>query len=291
MDLTVRRISSLQLYQQLYQAILPTIQEAHECQAITQRILGHYFQCGWVDQLVEKVLTLSPYQVQQLTQVVQRLQQHEPIQYVLGATSFLGRTFQVNPTVLIPRPETEEMVQAILQENRAPGLRVLDIGTGSGCIAITLQQALPQATVYALDIDPGALRTAQANAQRLGATLQWLQQDILHQALPAQRWDLIVSNPPYVRTMEQRQMQRRVVDYEPAQALFVPNEHPLLFYEKIAALIPQHLAPEGNVYLEINEAFGPAVASLLAQAGLQDLRLQQDLQGKDRWVSGRLPWS
>ena len=133
-----------------------------------------------------------------------------------------------------------------------------------------------------------ALRVAQANAQRLGASVQWIQADLLQAPLPAQRWHIIVSNPPYVRLSEQAQMQRRVLAHEPAQALFVPDEQPLVFYARIVALAPQHLMPGGKLYLEINEALGPAVASLLSQAGFAAVHIRQDLHGKDRWVVGAL---
>ncbi|XWN35190.1 MAG: peptide chain release factor N(5)-glutamine methyltransferase [Roseivirga sp.] len=282
------RVSSQALYRQVYETLLPTFQDARECQAITKRLLAHYFQCDAMALVMGAIVAIPLPKSQLLAAALQRLKQHEPIQYVLGEAPFLGRNFQVSPAVLIPRPETEEMVQCILQENSQVGLQVLDIGTGSGCIAITLQQELQQATVHALDIDPEALNVAQANAQKLGASLRWLQADILQDALPDRQWDIIVSNPPYVRRAEQSRMQRCVLDYEPERALFVPDEQPLLFYERIAALAPQHLVPGGRLYLEINEAFGTAIAHLLTEAGFQAVRTWQDLHGRGRWVSGQL---
>ncbi|MFM2428326.1 MAG: hypothetical protein RL012_210 [Bacteroidota bacterium] len=279
-------MSSKSLYWEIYQAILPSIQQEQECQAVTQRLLSHYFQLDPVRIALEKPITPSPAQRRLLSVAIERLKNQEPIQHVLGEAHFLGRDFQVSPAVLIPRPETEALVQYIIDENPQVGPHVLDIGTGSGCIAITLQQALSQATVHALEIDPEALQIAQINAKRLGATVHFIQADILHEPLPAQHWDIIVSNPPYVRISEQKQMQRRVLAYEPARALFVPDEQPLIFYEKIVALAPQYLAPAGKLYLEINEAFGAAVASLLIHTGFEAVCIRKDLHGKDRWVAG-----
>lgn len=278
-------VSSKALYRQVYDAILPSILERQECSAITRRLLEHYFQLDPVRMVLDHPMLLSPAQQQLLSAAIARLNNQEPIQYVLGEAPFLGRDFQVSPAVLIPRPETEALVQYIVDNNPQAGTRVLDIGTGSGCIAITLQQELSQATVHALEVDPGALHMAQINAKRLGATVQFIQADILHEPLPTQCWDIIVSNPPYVYIAEQKQMQRRVLAYEPAKALFVPDEQPLIFYERIAALATQHLAPAGKLYLEINEAFGTTIANLCINAGFEEACIGQDLHGKDRWVA------
>lgn len=284
----VSHISSKLLYRQIYQSLLPAIQEEQECLAITQRLLAHYCRLDPVRIVLDEPITLSPAQRQFLSDAIARLKRQEPIQYVLGKAPFLGRDFRVSPAVLIPRPETEALVQYIVDKNPQAGARVLDIGTGSGCIAITLQQELSQATVHALDVDPAALHIAQTNAQRLGAIVHFIQADILYEPLPAQRWDIIVSNPPYVRMAERKQMRPRVLAYEPAKALFVPDEQPLIFYEKIVDLAPQYLAPAGKLYLEINEALGAAVANLLIHAGFEAVCIKQDLHGKDRWVAGTL---
>lgn len=278
-------VSSKALYRQVYEAIFPAILEKQECCAITQRLLAHCIQLDPVRIVLDEPVTLFPAQRQLLSAAIERLKNQEPLQYILGEAPFLGRDFRVSPAVLIPRPETEALVQYIIDKNPQAGTRVLDIGTGSGCIAITLQQALPQATVHALEVDPEALHIAQINAKKLGATVHFIQADILHEPLPAQQWDIIVSNPPYVCIAEQKQMQRRVLAYEPAKALFVPDTQPLMFYEKIVALAPQHLVPTGKLYLEINEAFGAAVASLLIHAGFEEVCVRQDLHGKDRWVA------
>ncbi len=281
------RLTGKALYLTTYQDILPTIEEERECEAITKHLLGHYCNLDTVGMVLDEAITISPLKHQLLAAAIQRLKNHEPIQYIVEIAYFLGRAFQVSPAVLIPRPETEALVHYMIQENPCAGLRVLDIGTGSGCIAISLQQELTQAIVHALEVDQAALDIAKTNAKKLGATVQFIQADILQGWLPVQCWDIIVSNPPYVRIAEQKQMQRRVLEYEPKKALFVPDKRPLIFYEKIVALAPRHLEPGGKIYLEINEAFGKEVASLLVNAGFQEVRIMQDLNGKDRWVVGR----
>lgn len=281
-------ISSKLLYQKIYQVLLSAIQEKRECHAITQQLLEHYCQLDAVRIVLNESITLSPTQNKLLSAAIKRLQKQEPIQYVLGKASFLGRYFQVTPAVLIPRPETEAFVRYIINNNPQPGRRILDIGTGSGCIAITLKKELLNATIHALEVDPQALHVAQNNAQQLSAVVHWIQRDVLHDPLPNQRWDIIVSNPPYVRNSEKAQMHLRVLAYEPAQALFVPDENPLLFYDKIVGLAPQHLTPAGKLYLEINETMGTAVARLLTDTGFKEVYIKQDLHGKDRWVVGTL---
>ncbi|MEN0016305.1 MAG: peptide chain release factor N(5)-glutamine methyltransferase [Bacteroidota bacterium] len=271
----------------LYRAILPTVQQRDEVEAITRRILQDVFHYDTTDRLLGRTLYITPAQQRWLAGAIQRLQQHEPIQYILRQAPFLGRDFTVSPAVLIPRPETEAWVDHIIQHHTQPGLSILDIGTGSGCIAITLQKALDTARVDALDISWPVLNIALGNARRWGARIQGIQADIF-QYVPTQTWDIIVSNPPYVRLSEKDSMAQTVWAYEPGQALFVPDEDPLIFYKRIIALARSHLNPQGSIYLEINEAFGQPVRALLGEAGLQDVHLYQDLQGKDRWVSGVL---
>lgn len=191
-------VSSKALYRQVYEDILPAVLEKQECLAITQRLLEHYFQLDPIHSILDESIHLTSSKKKLLSAAIARLKNQEPIQYVLGEAPFLGRYFQISPAVLIPRPETEALVQYIIDNNPQGGARVLDIGTGSGCIAITLQKELLQATVHALEVDPEALHIAQINAKRLSAIVQFMQADILHEPLPTQRWDIIVSNPPYV---------------------------------------------------------------------------------------------
>jgi release factor glutamine methyltransferase len=282
--------TSGQLYRYIYQAILPTLQNIRECQAITQRILAYTFQCDQVAIVLDKPLQLTTACIENVNNIIQRIHQDEPLQYILGKAPFMGRDFYVTPAVLIPRPETEELVTAILQENSSSGLSVLEIGTGSGCIAITLKKAWPASQIDALEISPKALELAAVNAGNVEATINWLQGDIFQASLPNKQWELIVSNPPYVRLSEQKYLHKRVLAYEPSQALFVPDSQPLIFYKRIIDLATRHLKPHGKIYLEINEAFGQNIAHQLAMAGFENIQVRQDLSGKDRWVSAILPF-
>jgi release factor glutamine methyltransferase len=282
-------ITSRQLYKNIYQVILPTVQDTRECQAITQRILAYTFQCDQVAIVLDKPLQLTTACIENLTNIIQRIHQDEPIQYILGQAPFMGRDFYVTPAVLIPRPETEELVTAILQENTSPNLSVLEIGTGSGCIAITLKKAWPSSQIDALEISQKALEIAAINAQHLEATINWLHGDLFQSSLPHKQWELIVSNPPYIPLSEKTYMHQRVWAYEPSQALFVPDSQPLVFYERIIKLATKHLKPYGKIYLEINEAFGQNIAHQLDLAGFESIQIRKDLQGKDRWVSAIFP--
>lgn len=284
---TIRHdVSSKAFYRQVYQHVLPIIKEERESLSITQRLLAYYFKLDPISIVLDEPMLGSSSQRQALWAAITRLQHHEPIQYILQEAHFLGNTFYVNPDVLIPRPETEALVQYIIATNPQEGSRVLDIGTGSGCIAITLQKSFRKASTSALDISPDALHIAQINAKRMEVSIQWIQSDILCDPLPAQRWDIIVSNPPYIRNEERKHMARRVTAYEPANALFVPDQQPLLFYESIVTLAPYHLAPTGKLYVEINETMGDAVAQLVASVGLREVSIQKDIHEKERWVVG-----
>lgn len=219
-------------------------------------------------------------------QAISRLSLHEPIQYVLGEAHFFSFDFKVTPSVLIPRPETEELVALIIEENKEKeNLIIVDIGTGSGCIAVVLAKKLKKPTVYGIDISTGALEMARENAQRNEAEVIFLESDILQAALSMSA-DIIVSNPPYIRELEKAQMQTNVLDFEPSQALFVPDELPLLFYEKIISLAQHSLRFGGKLYFEINESFGNEIVSLLQLSNsFHEVKLIRDLQGKDRMVS------
>lgn len=217
-------------------------------------------------------------------QAIARLQTQEPIQYILGEAYFMGRRFGVNADVLIPRPETEELVAHILQNiQSSESLKVLDIGTGSGCIAISLALQRPQDLVFAMDISAAALAVAAQNAQDHGVVLPFIQQDVLSlERLWDDDFDLIVSNPPYITESEKADMKNNVLQYEPAGALFVEDVQPLLFYEKIADLAKAHLKAGGKLYFEINERFGQEVEALLTQKGFKEIKILQDMQQKPR---------
>ena len=216
---------------------------------------------------------------------LERLASGEPFQYVMGQTEFCGLTFKVTPEVLIPRPETEELVCRIIAENKnRSGLSVLDIGTGSGAIAVTLAKELPDAQVTALDVSEGALAVAAGNAERNGVSVNFLKFDILSEAPLPGRYDLIVSNPPYVPERDKAVMHRNVRDHEPALALFVPDDRPLLFYEAIAEKAAATLNPGGQLYLETYEEYHPELKRLLEKHGFVNTESRHDLFGRPRFV-------
>lgn len=225
----------------------------------------------------------------EIEQIIAWLKNHEPIQYILGTTEFYGLSFHCFAGVLIPRPETEELVQWIIQENKHLRPTVLDIGTGTGCIAISLQKNIPHSTVLACDISPVCIESAQHNAKRNNAQVSVLAYDILHETPDFEfpELDIIVSNPPYVRETEKSLMERNVLDHEPGLALFVPDENPLIFYNRIADFAKSHLKNQGRLYFEINEAFGPECCNMLQEKGFSGIVLKKDIYGKDRMIGCR----
>lgn len=255
-------------------------------------------------QLVFPEKELSEQQFQMLLLSAQKLETGMPIQYVLAEADFFGLKFEVNPSVLIPRPETEELVSWVLEEKKVwsdverskePGsienqhiIKILDIGTGSGCIPISIKKNWPEATVSGLDISAEALQTAQKNALRNQVELTFFQQDILnfHPVKEASKYTIMVSNPPYILPSERQQMQSNVLDFEPAQALFVPENDPLLFYRAIANFAAVNLGHNGLLFFEINEKFGLEIVELLKQKDFVEVELRQDFRGKDRMVRG-----
>lgn len=222
----------------------------------------------------------------QLATVQARLLRHEPLQYVLGVAWFADMELEVTPATLIPRPETEELVRLILTEQQhRPGLTVLDVGTGSGCIPLALGRGLRGARLLGVDISAEALSVARRNAERYQQIVEFQQVDILSETpagLPPHTLDVLVSNPPYVLENERPHMRRNVLDYEPATALFVPDHDPLLFYRRIAGLGRSLLRPGGTLYFELNEQYAPALEALLARLDYQQIRPQTDMFGKSR---------
>lgn len=257
---------------------------AQEAANISRIVCCEMLGQSTVDYYLGKDITLSLKEKQELDGILSRLCNFEPIQYIQGTARFLGRTFRVAPGVLIPRPETEELVETMLKEI-SPLSRILDVGTGSGCIAISLSKELPDAKVSAWDISEEALTIASANNEALQASVRFCQRDVLT-CLPdvGERYDVIVSNPPYVIESEKQDMERNVLDWEPFQALFVSDNDPLLFYRRIAELGKVMLVPEGRLYFEINRAFGEAVAAMLREQGYANPRILKDISGNDRIV-------
>lgn len=276
--------SSLQLLKKVREDLLTDFPE--EAEPLAFQIVEYLSGLERTDIVVDKTFTTGPQFEHQLTTILDRILTHEPVQYVLGNASFYGRNFKVNPSTLIPRQETEELVHLILNDIKGKEeLMILDVGTGSGCIPITLALENNKHTIEALDISKEALETAKENAQNLGATVFFFHMDILSANLP-KTYDVIISNPPYVLESEKQFMAPNVLDHEPETALFVPDKLPLLFYERITELAINHLNPNGKIYFEINEQFGDEVVELLTKNVFKQVTLHKDLNGKPRFVSG-----
>lgn len=259
--------------------------EKGEADAIGLILLDELCGLSTADVLMGKDDELDDFEAEKVERAMERLLQGEPIQYVVGKTQFCGLSIGVKPGVLIPRPETEELVEAASQGHPAS---VLDIGTGSGCIALALKHRFPHADVTAMDISTEALRIAQENAQELGLDIRFVQQNILEATPEPQKYDLIVSNPPYVCERERAQMERHVLDYEPEQALFVPDCDPLLFYRTIIHYALTALKEKGTLAFETNREYAKAVGELMKEAGWCDVEVKKDLYNNERIVIGCL---
>lgn len=289
-------INSLQAITMTIQAafahIIHTISPLYddrEAANIAHIVMEYVTRMSRLDRVVYKDRPLEAQQQQLLATALQALLRKEPVQYVTGSSWFYGLEFTVSREVLIPRPETEELVSWIVEELKTIGretAHVLDIGTGSGCIPISIKKECPQATVSAIDVSAGALEIAAGNAARLQQAVHFEKINVLDETATATLplFDVIVSNPPYIRQEEQADMQQQVWGFEPAVALFVPDQDPLLFYRHIGALAQHKLRTGGTLYFEINEAYGQEVVSLLTLQGFRDVTLRQDIFGKDRMV-------
>lgn len=230
-----------------------------------------------------------------IAEILPQLQTGRPFQYVIGSAWFYNMNLLVNESVLIPRPETEELVQLILQENSEAtqeSFRAIDIGTGSGCIALALKNNWPQARIYAMDVSSEALAVAKENGQQLDLDIHWILADILEWDTtmdPELRFDVVVSNPPYITPAEMTAMAAHVIDFEPQLALFAPEGVPLLFYQYIADFAYAQLYPGGRLYFEINHAYGVEVSELLEKKGYEEVRLHTDMQGLHRMIAAKKP--
>ena len=269
-------------YETLWHRLTP-LYEISEAKAIVRWVLDVRFGLSMADILCDKVNQLSADDQKELETMTQRLEKGEPVQYIIGMADFCGRQFHVAPGVLIPRPETEELCRWITQKNRPSVLSVLDIGTGSGCIAVTLALEMPKAKVTAWDISDETLRIAQKNAQTLGAEVTFEHQDILNVSLH-DKYDLIVSNPPYILPKERDGMGKNVLDYEPHQALFAPEEEPVIFYQRIGDYAWQSLNPGGALYFELNPLTADEVSDYLQRLGFSEIEIRQDQFGKQRFL-------
>ncbi|WP_447639792.1 MULTISPECIES: peptide chain release factor N(5)-glutamine methyltransferase [Chitinophagaceae] len=262
------------------------IYDEREAKKISEMVMEKLTGWSRTQLLLNADKNLDTAQIIQLEAWQSALLQGQPIQYVIEEAWFMGLPFAVREGVLIPRPETEELVQWILDTIGTNSGDVLDVGTGSGCIAIALSKLHPDLHVAALDISPDALAIARENNEKLHTNVTFLQQDMLDtkEDFFSEKWDVIVSNPPYITERERLEMHANVLDYEPEVALFVPNGDPLLFYRKIAEIASRSLCSRGYLFFEINEHFGKETVSLLSLLGFRDIILRKDLQGKDRMV-------
>ncbi len=270
-------------YYEFLREALRSCYEGREARAVALLVLEEGFGIPRLDVYADKVRHFSEEERQRLRDISRRLAAGDPVQYVLGRADFCGLRLKVTPDTLIPRPETEELVAWAVAEC-AGARRVLDAGTGSGCIAVALARALPQAWVEAWDVSAGALAVAAENAAACGVGVHCRRRDLLAPQPDAGPFDLIVSNPPYVRESERAGMEARVLEHEPATALFVPDADPLRFYRALAELGRRSLAPGGRIYVEINAALGPQTAECFAAAGYADVELRRDAFGRSRMV-------
>lgn len=262
-----------------------------EASAIAKAILTDVFQLSTTDLYASKDMNFSTNQAEKLEVIITRLRANEPLQYILGNCYFCGLNFHVEPGVLIPRPETAELIEWIIADRKSSDspIRILDIGTGSGCISISLAKNLPQSEVYAWDISEDAIRIASDNANRLDANVRFRQTDVLGQVPTDTMMNVIVSNPPYITEAERTDMDANVTDWEPDTALFVPDNTPLLFYERIAEIGKLILTPDGTLYFEINQRFGTETVDMLRQKGYRNVELRKDLSGNDRMIKAERP--
>lgn len=243
---------------------------------------------------LEPGIIINSNQLKQFEEALERLLQQEPIQYIIGDTEFFGYLFKVNKHVLIPRPETEELVAWIVEDSKfhsplpTSHFRLLDIGTGSGCIPISLAKEIPDAKVSSIDISKEAIEVAQLNANLNKVQVDFVQQDILSTQTLMGEYDVIVSNPPYVRELEKAQMQKNVLDFEPSLALYVKDNDPLIFYRKIAELAKNVLAENGALYLEINQYLMEETKQLLQDIGYVNIEMKKDMYGNYRMCKAML---
>ena len=259
-----------------------------EALSLAKMLLVEAFGFSTLELYGGKDKEISGNRLRDLHEMLSRLQKNEPIQYILGKETFCGLTFEVDENVLIPRPETRELVEWIVADYESvPACRILDVGTGSGCISISLAKFIPGASVESWDISEGALEIARRNCKLNEVEVLLRQQDVLSAQPQPACFDVIVSNPPYITESEKADMEANVLDWEPATALFVPDTDPLLFYRKIAELGAVMLKEGGSLYFEINRAYGNETVQMLEALGYKQIELRKDDWGNDRMIKAR----
>lgn len=262
-----------------------------EIQSFFTIIIEEYLNLQRIDLVTRPNFDISEEKLQLLSEILKRLKNHEPIQYILGKTEFYGLPFYVNHDVLIPRPETEELVEWVIAEVQKlksdkdiNTLSILDIGTGSGCIPISIKKNTSLTELSGLDISNNAIEIAKKNSELNSSDVQFILKDILSTSSLDKNYDMIISNPPYVRELEKEEMNKNVLDREPELALFVSDDDPLLFYRKIAILAKNNLTKNGSLFFEINEYLGEEMIDLLTDLGFTSIELRKDIFGKDRMI-------
>lgn len=274
------------LQSQLIEKLKSTYGE-REASNLSHLLLDHFCSLNRMAIAMNNAVEIASSDLESLEQAIEKLLAHVPIQHIMGEVEFYGCKIKTDGRALIPRPETEELVDWIYQENALDAPHILDIGTGTGCIPIALKRAIPQAKVNALDISTEALALAKENAHANDVTIDFAQLDVLKDVIPFQQLDIIVSNPPYIPIQEKDSMESNVVDFEPNLALFVSDEDPLIFYRVIAEQAIQLLNLGGILYFEIHENFGQMLVTLMEEIGFTNVTLKQDLQGKDRMIQAQ----
>lgn len=281
---------------------LTPVYDEHEIDSFFYILLEAFHQMKRIDLAMHPEMEIDTMQLLQWETVLSQLKEQKPIQYILGETEFFGLPFYVNENTLIPRPETEELVDWIIQKSKVESqpeakpngaelkskVKILDIGTGTGCIAISLAKNLPDAEVYAMDVSEKALAVAQKNAARNTAEVTFLHQSVLETDDLLQSFDIIVSNPPYVRNLEKEEIKKNVLEYEPHLALFVEDHDALLFYRKITELAQKNLSDNGQLFFEINQYLGQEMIQLLKDHNFSNIELRKDIYGNDRMIYGSL---
>lgn len=263
---------------------LQNIYPAEEVQALIYLLLEKKHNMSKLDICMGKDKIFSTEERKEWEDIVKRLHNEEPVQYILNEAEFCGLCFKVTPDTLIPRPETAELVNWIIQDYSHLAPSVLDIGSGSGCIAISISAALPNAKVESWDISAAALDISRFNNEKAGTSVTFNQQDILSNYLPQRELDILVSNPPYITNSEKAEMSNNVLQWEPPTALFVSDKDPLIFYRAIAEYGCQSLKEYGSLYFEINRAYGNETVRLLEDMGYKNIILRKDLSGNDRMI-------
>ncbi|WP_394675792.1 peptide chain release factor N(5)-glutamine methyltransferase [uncultured Sphingobacterium sp.] len=280
----------LQDFELLFQHELQELYDEDEIKAIFLVVVAEKFGLNRINYQLRKTDIVNEKDKAEVLSILQDLKKHRPIQYILNRADFYGEVFQVNESVLIPRQETEELVDLIIKNHKSSqNLKIIDIGTGSGCIPITLSKHLNNALVTTIDISKEAIKTAQENAKNLKTQIQFINADIFEweYIFSDQHYNIIVSNPPYITPGEKQHMNQNVLAYEPELALFIEESAPLIFYDVISSFALKHLAPNGDLYFEINQYLGAEMKELMVKKGFEQVKLIKDINGADRIIHAK----